>query len=96
MGMGMLEMMIEPAVRLRMIEMSEGGGPTDADFARLHKTARLLGECGDVLLYGGSKKMDGNVVTAAVVFNALAHAVAVMSFCPGGVELFGVKYESRA
>ena len=48
-----------------------------------------LAEHGDVLLYGGKKG------EAAKMFNKTARAVALLSFLPGGVTLFGTHWENR-
>jgi hypothetical protein len=43
----------------------------------------------DVVIYG--RKNQGEI---ASFFNKLAETIAVLSFCPGGIELFGLRYES--
>ena len=78
------------AVPLHILGMREKGGPDDADFQRARDASDALGERGDVLLFGGSKR-KGEV---AELFNALAHAIAVLAFCPGGVTAFGEHWEA--
>lgn len=53
--------------------------------------AQLLAEKGDVLMYGGGRRGE-----AAEAFNHLAHALAVMSFLPGGVRFAGTCWETKA
>jgi hypothetical protein len=51
----------------------------------------VLAEKGDVLLFGSKQKGQ-----AADLFNRLARAIAVLSFCPGGVHLFGRHWQAPA
>jgi hypothetical protein len=53
----------------------------------------VLGERGDVLLFGAGKK--GKKGEVAEIFNGLARALAVLSFFPGGVTLFGSHWETK-
>lgn len=50
----------------------------------------MIAEHGDDILFR-SKKAGGT----AKAFNALAEAIAILSFLPGGVKAFGVRWESR-
>jgi hypothetical protein len=87
--MNLLEIMMVPAVFLRIAEMEKQGGPSAEDMARAQETSGMLGEHGDVLLHGGGKKGQ-----CADLFNRTAHAIAVLAFVPGGVELFGTRFEA--
>ena len=78
------------AVPFRIMEMREKGGPNAADFEAARNASGALGERGDVLLYGGPKR-KGEV---AELFNQLAHSIAVLAFCPGGVTVFGEHWEA--
>lgn len=85
---GLLDASLQLAVplwadRLRMTPMQQ--------LVQQHVThfGQELGERGDVLLFGGKKG------EAAALFNKLAAAVAVMSFCPGGVLVFGTRYQNE-
>lgn len=84
-----LPIMLDVAVPLRMHEIRQRGGPTDADFERARAFAPVLAEKGDVLLFG-SKKEKGK---AAELFNELAFALAVAACVPGGVTIFGHTYK---
>lgn len=71
---------LSAAVPLRIIEIAERGGPTTDDWTRLQSLERLLAERGDQLLFRSSRAGE-----TAEVFNALAEALAILSFLPGGV-----------
>ena len=59
-------------------------------FTEITKTLPdLLGSQGDVLLFGGGKKGE-----AADMFNKMAEGIALMSFLPGGVRVFGVHWDT--
>ena len=55
---------------------------------QLSGTAKLLGSRGDLLLFGGGKKGE-----VAALFNKVAKSIAIMSFWPGGITLFGQHWE---
>ncbi len=82
-----LNMVLSIAVPLRIMAMAEKGGPDAEDMKKAHKAGDLLGEKGDKLLFGGKKG------EAAELFNLLAHAITVLSFCPGGVTTFGQHFD---
>lgn len=86
----LLEIMMVPAVFLRIAEMEKTGGPSVEDMEKVQETSDLLGEHGDILLHGGGRKGQ-----CADLFNRTAHAIAVLAFVPGGVELFGTRFEGR-
>lgn len=88
---GLLPGMMGLAVHLRIKAMEERGGPKTEDMAKAQETSDMLGEHGDVLLHGGGKPGQ-----CADLFNRTAHAIAVLAFTPGGVELFGTKFEAIA
>jgi hypothetical protein len=58
-------------------------------FESASETAQLIGEKGDQLLFKGDKPGD-----TAKLFNKTARAIALMSFLPGGVTLFGRHWET--
>ena len=49
-----------------------------------------LAERGDVLLYGSKKGGE-----ASAMFNKTSRAIALLSFLPGGVTLFGAHWENE-
>jgi len=88
-----LPMSLELSVRLRVMEYEARGGPVAQDWERTKPFSQVLVEKGDVLQFGGKRSKSGEI---AALFNQLADAVAVMAFAPGGVSLFGVKYQGKA
>lgn len=87
----LLNIALECSVSIRILEWKSKGNPQKEDFDRLKSKnlSQVLGEKGDVLLYGGGKKGE-----AAAIFNDLAEAIALLSFLPGGIEIFGSHWES--
>jgi hypothetical protein len=85
-----LSFVLECAVPLWIAQLWDGGGPQEADLAALKETARLLGEKGDVLMFGSPRKGE-----AADLFNRLAKGIAVLSFAPGGVKVFGTHWRAE-
>lgn len=53
------------------------------------EASQIVAEKGDIILFKGKKKGE-----TAAAFNALARGVAILSFCPGGVTLFGQHWEA--
>ncbi len=86
----LLPTMMDMAVVLRIAELRDRGGPSNSDFVRAQETGQLLAEKGDVLQFGSKKKGE-----AARIFNEVAHGIAVLAYCPGGVTVFGTHYEAR-
>jgi hypothetical protein len=82
----LLPIAISAAVPLWVYEISQRGGPTADDWKRLPNLGRLIAEQGDHLLH----RSPGEGGTAAL-FNALAEALALLSFVPGGVS-FGEQH----
>ena len=58
--------------------------------ARIPYCLQMVAEHGDNILFRAKKKGD-----SAAAFNALAEAIAILSFVPGGVTLFGSHWESK-
>jgi hypothetical protein len=87
---GLLSLSLSAAVPLHIMRMKEKGGPDDADFERAREASDLLGQHGDILIYGGGKPG-----LCATLFNRMAHAAAVLAFCPGGATVMGVHYEAN-
>lgn len=82
--------MLRVAVPLYVARLKEKGGPDKDDMAKAQRWSDTIGERGDILLCGGGKNGE-----CAELFNGTAHAAAVLSFCPGGVEAFGMRWESK-
>ena len=78
-----------PAVQQQVAEIKERGGLTAAEIQRAAELCAILGsEKGEIVLYGGGKPGE-----RADHYNQVAHAVAVLSLLPGGVDLFGCHFE---
>jgi hypothetical protein len=88
-----LSIALSAAVPLHIIELQAKGGPDAEDLKKATAMSSVLGERGDVLLFGGGKK--GKKGEVAEIFNGLARALAVLSFVPGGVTLFGNHWETK-
>ena len=84
-----MEIFLDASVSLRVLELKRRGGPVEADFERVQTYHQLIGEKGNFLWTKSEKKG----ITAEVA-NAVADSIAVLSFSPGGVVLFGRHWES--
>lgn len=85
-----LAIALSAAVPLHIGVLEGKGGPSQQDYEAARSFASELGEHGDILLYRGKKQGE-----TAALFNKLARATAVLSFCPGGVKIFGTLYEGH-
>ena len=81
---------LSAAVPLYIDELKKKGGPDETDFKQATELSKILGERGDVLLFGSKKKGE-----TAEMFNGVAKALGVLSFVPGGVTLFGSHWETK-
>ena len=81
--------MISAAVYFTIEQIRDRGGPNAEDMKKAKATSEILAERGDILLFGGGKKGE-----CADQFNRTAHAIAVLSFAPGGVTLFGIRFDA--
>ncbi len=90
MNQDLLSIAMSAAIPLRIMQLKARGGPSKEDIQKAQKTSEMLGERGDVLIFGGGKKGE-----AAELFNRTAQAIAVLSFVPGGVTIFGQHFEAN-
>ena len=86
----LLPNMLQMAVPLYVMRLKEKHGPDKDDMKKAQDWSSVMGERGDILLCGGGKKGE-----CAEMFNGTAFAIAVLSFCQGGVEVFGQHWESH-
>ena len=86
----MLPIAMAAAVLLYVMQLQEKGGPDADDMKQAQAVSDKLGERGDVLLFGGGKKGE-----CAEMFNETARAIAVLAFCPGGIDIFGQHFEAK-
>jgi hypothetical protein len=84
-----LKIFLLASVPLRILALRETGGPQAHDYGRIQMFFKVLAEQGDQLLFKSA--VPGRTADLA---NGLADAIAVLSFCPGGVTLFGEHWES--
>lgn len=56
---------------------------------RMAECGRIIAEKGDNILYKSKKKGE-----SAKAFNAMAEAVTILSFAPGGIKIFGMHFEN--
>ena len=85
-----LSIALSVAVPLRIAELERIGGPSAEETKKVVNLGKELSFLGDVLLFGGGKKGE-----VAELFNGLVNAIAVLSFCPVGVKLFGSHWEGK-
>ena len=86
-----LPIALSAAVPLWIMEIEACGGPTVEDLISSRAFAETLGERGDILQFRGGKPGE-----TAKLFSQAARAIAILSFCPGGVTLFGEHWEAKA
>lgn len=87
--MRMLGIWLDFAVPLQIVRF-ESWTPSELH-ERARKAAALLAEKADLLIRSPSKPKHHE--TRAELLGALAEAVAIMARCPGGIEVFGRKFE---
>jgi hypothetical protein len=84
-----LRMYLETMVSLRIHDYLEKGGPSDYDYERVRaEYPQYLGSHGDAILF-----KEKGVTSYAIT--VLVDGLAVLSFCPGGVTLFGMHFETK-
>lgn len=86
----LITLFLDTAVPLRVLAIQEQGGPTQEDFKRIQGHTHLLGERGNFLWMKSKKKGE-----TAKIANAVADAIAVLSFAPGGIDLFNRHWKSK-
>ncbi len=80
----LLALTLQVAVPLQILAIQGHDGPDRGDYDRAKRLMVDLCEYGDELLY--KSKTPGKT---ANLFNELAHGIAVLAFCPGGITIFG-------
>lgn len=98
---GKLQIALSCAVPLHIQKIKAEGGITGEDVRWCGRISELIGEHGDILLWKGTKKNNyqdlfpgQKNISTADVFNVMAKAIAIQSFCPGGIKIFGMEFES--
>jgi hypothetical protein len=80
---------LSAAVPLWINDLFQRGGLTLEDWQRLADLGQLLAAHGDALLFHSPKEGE-----TAQVFNALAEALALLAFLPGGVSFAGQHFDA--
>jgi len=98
----LLSGLLHIALHEEIARLLRQGGPLDRDYEAAREFGDILGERGDVLLYGSVKpggkrgKRKHNKSSkpgeTAKLFATLARAAAVGTFLPGGIALFGYRW----
>lgn len=78
-----LQPSLEFLVPLRIVELQQQGGITDDDLERIRPYADELAGRADAMMY------DSRSPEAKGLLTKLVDAIAVMSFLPGGITVFG-------
>jgi len=84
----LLRIALSAAVPL-WIEQWRGRDPEER-LSRGRELGQVIAEKGDVIQFRGKKKGE-----SARAFNALAESIAILSFQPGGVKIFGLQFETK-
>jgi hypothetical protein len=82
-----LPMFLQVTVPVRIAELAEAGGATEADVARVQGYVEDFNTDGDALLF----RREGKTGELA---GKLADALAVLAFQPGGVRFAGLHFEA--
>lgn len=89
-SMGNLGQFVATAVPLRIIAiLQDYGEPMQHHWNEAREIGQLLAEKGDMVLFKSDKKGE-----SASVANSLAQAIAILSFLPGGIEIFGQRFDA--
>ncbi len=87
----LLKIALSFSVPLRIISLKENGGVTEKDFKRVTEyNYNIFETSAEYLLFKSEKKGE-----TAKMFNAVADAISVLSFVPGGITIFGSHWESK-
>jgi hypothetical protein len=83
-----LQIALSAAVPLWILEKKKL--PLSEVLQRIPYCIQMITEHGDNFLFLSKKKRE-----SAKAFNAVAEAIAILSFAPGGVTIFGNHWESK-
>lgn len=85
----LLRIAMQAAIPLWIMEIQTAGGPQPDDYPRAQAISDDLGAHGDQLLFRSEKPGK-----TAQLFNDTAWAIALLSFCPGGITFCNDHYET--
>jgi hypothetical protein len=77
------------AVYVEILNIQKKGYISDAMIEDAINSAEIIATKSDTLMY------DSQSGEASRIFAKLSRAVAILAFQPGGVEIFGQKYEAK-
>lgn len=86
----LLSVSLQAAVPLWVLRLVQQDPSPEELRRRAEEASQVVASKGDIILYRGGRKGE-----TAAAFNKLAEGVAILSFSPGGVVLFGTRYETR-
>ena len=84
-----IQLHLEATVPLLIVELLEQGGPTEHDYASVRSYGRVIAEHSDALLFREK-------AVSSQVMDKLVAGIAVLAFCPGGVRVFGLRFDACA
>lgn len=79
---------LQAAVPLWILQLRDV--PFEDKQRRAQECAQIVAEKGDVIMFKGGKRGE-----TAAAFNALAEGIAILSFAPGGVTVFGQHWDAE-
>lgn len=88
----MLQLWLELSVPFWILQIRREQWPFERRQERAQVAGRLIAEKADLLIRSATKKKHHE--TRADLINALAEGVACMAFQPGGIKVFGLKFEA--
>jgi hypothetical protein len=81
-----LSLLLEEKVPLYISQVRDSGGPSSDDYYFLATIIEEFSSQGEAFLYYDRKRSD-------VMVEKMARAIAILSFTPGGISLFGKHWE---
>lgn len=90
--MNLLKESLELAIHFYIQEIKTGKRQILAE-EQLKEFAELMASQGDAILF--KEKPGKNRLGTAKMFNVFAESIANLAFYPGGVEIFGLKFEEE-
>lgn len=87
---GLLDRM-DAAILAQIVATKAGGGPDGRDWQWIRDQAiPILDELSEFVMFQGPRHSDSDRA-----FEACARAIAILSFMPHGITLFGLTWEAR-
>lgn len=84
----LMRLHLEAMVPFAIHDLAKAGGPSEQHFARARNVlAWDIAESGDALLY----RVKGKT---SEMMSKLIEGIAILSFCPGGIDFLGLHFEA--